>query len=406
MKGGVRWKEGADTCVFKPSVACAMKEDDGTPKLNASGAMIPNPNRPAAIKGMISRIVPSDSLDYKTETIIRNLLYFQDLIKLGYVSTYWSACPPIFNADDKNFGNNISSSEGPCGLLNDTALKYPEDFKNLITKEYDATLKDYIKSNSLNEHQTLELLRGAIIAAVTLVPDDGVWVVHGDLHYFNIYVASSGGGAVGAGAGASQIHSGIADWGRSIVFHSKRLHYDIEDKGIPSLLNALRKYLQIQADAFGASWTTYEEFLASLEDLSQETPPLIYDHLSFSVLGKINTLFDELGGMTDETEPSAEALEEGMAALRGWMVYAILKKYYLNYNLEIPDWLFSLLQTKNQQGLIDIVNTNLPKIHGEDYYNLPRIDISKYSKPKTTTGGRRRKTKKQKRKQKKQTRRI
>ena len=381
MEGGLRWREGIENCVFKPSVGCAKENADGFLERNNQGSLVANPNIPARKPGMISRIVKNDSADFKNEKILRGMSYFKPLIDLGYISVNTNFCTPMFTKEDKDFAQNFRfkmNKKGPCYSMAFSAFERPEDYKNLITPEYGMNLDAYLIKNNTDADTLLILLRGAVSAAIALVPDNGVWVVHGDLHYENILVSKA----------SAEKHTALSDWGRCMVFNTKNIK--LAQLKVPSIYEGLKNYLQV----INKGWTSYSSFIDLLEK-KRDYDHIDYNQHSYNGLQKISDLYDELEKYSNTNKVYDEDIfNEGMNALRGYMVYSILNIYFI-YNglkkIESTDLLLNkLLETNSQQELIDYVNKILPSIDGQPYYTLGITVVpSKTTRATTATGGRR-----------------
>jgi hypothetical protein len=361
MKGGIRWKEGADTCIFKPSVAC--KEDPV--------------KYPSDIPNKISRVVPNDAPDLKNESIIKDT--FPELAKRGIISVYETKCTPKFIA------TNLTSSPsirvyGPCkSIINESS------YVNMITPEYTDTFGNYIEIKHggilIGFQRAIELLRGAICAAIELVPDNGIWVIHGDLHLDNVLIKQE----LDSKTPASATYTALADWGRTILFKSSKFN---------SIHAGLEQYLHLLSDLFGPFYTYGD--LANNPGVKGGR----YKQFSLRVLYQLNLFMQKYtsGGLTEAI------LKDTLKVLRGYMVYVLLKQVYLQYRKPFPAWLQSVLETNSQKELADLINANLPKIRDEDYYTK-RFVLNEALPPPAdkplfiNLGGRRkiRKTRRQKR---------
>lgn len=320
MKGGLQWKEGSDTCIFKPSVAC--KEDPIT--------------YPSDIPNMISRVVKKTEPDIANEKLIRD--NFPDLVKRGIVSVFQTECTPQFIEGNRNVSNSITYS-GPC-------MKRPASvyLSNLITPEYTDSFRSYIKTNNIGSLRAIQLLRGAICAAIELVPDNKVWVIHGDLHLNNVLVKQD----LEAKERESQTYTALADWGRMITFNSA----DVE-----SVYYGLARFLHLQSMKFGP-FSSYKKILDDPGIRSGR-----YTQYSGTLLTALHNFMVayEAGSMTDAL------FKKTLAVLRGFMPY-ILTKQLLAYYRKNMSWT-KMMELNSQQELIDFVNEKLPKLVGEDYYS-------------------------------------
>lgn len=210
-KGANAWKQGADTCVLDKSVGC---KDDLTV--------------PRELEGYVSRIVPITSSDATTEQIIQSV--FPGLVANGLLAVSEKQCIPKFDRD-RNLRSTVYT-KGPCGkvLRNYTTAgkqlfgstvqgEVETKLINLITKKYDMSYDEYRRTQPTTDWKSrFDVLRGAMNAAVALVPDPDPlnpnaplsWIIHGDLHTGNILLNMTGGPDGGP-------YTAIADWGRALL---------------------------------------------------------------------------------------------------------------------------------------------------------------------------------------------
>lgn len=175
--GKGRWRAGADTCVMKPVVACA----EG----NTPAQVTANPD------GYVSRVVSADSEDADTEQFIRT--HFQPLIDANIVAVSIHACTPEFREADNNTQQQEMEYNHGAGCSNLGIGQYVSGISgdgktNLITPKFGKDI--FAKAGNTfayATHQQLFLcLKTAIIAAISLVPDNGPWLIHSDLHLGNV----------------------------------------------------------------------------------------------------------------------------------------------------------------------------------------------------------------------------
>ena len=295
---------------------------------------------------MISRVVAEGSTDVETEAYLKET--FPVLAKRGLITVFSKACTPAFSASNLNWDESLRH-DGACNL------RSPHDtYTNLITTEYTNDYYTFLKGAGRNgfklgPERGLELLRGALCAAVALVPDNGTWGIHGDLHLGNVLVKQD----LDSTERSSQSYTSLADWGRSLTFDSTSMD---------SLFTALHKYLHLQA-------YLWDDRFRSFEDMANEEGVRTGQYLQYSGgvfmrLHVFHTKYTRGGrGLTQAV------FQDALRALRGWMVYVLLKQYSNVYRIPYPHWIGMVVTQKSQADLITLLNTNLPKVAGEDYYS-------------------------------------
>ena len=202
LKGGGIWREGSDTCIYKPAVQCANEPDHD-------------------LTGFISRILPSsEKTDVSVENIIKK--FFPDLVEHRWVSVHKEVCTPRYKAKDVQSPAIQLNVNAGCSRV---PQRYPgvnPHHQNLIAPEFGPSfLSDHPTAIPLR--QCIGELQTAIITAVELVPDKGPWIINTDLHANNLlrFVDRKG-----------RHRYALHDWGRTIV---------IKD---PNNLNSIKNALQ------------------------------------------------------------------------------------------------------------------------------------------------------------------
>lgn len=162
---------------MKPVVACA----EG----NIPAQVTANPT------GYVSRVVASDSEDAATEQFIRT--HFQSVIDAGIVAVSIHACTPEFREADNNTQQQETEYNHGAGCTNLGIGQYVSGISgdgktNLITPKFgkDIFAKFGKMFTSVTHQQLFLCLKTAIIAAISLVPDNGPWLIHSDLHLGNV----------------------------------------------------------------------------------------------------------------------------------------------------------------------------------------------------------------------------
>ncbi len=333
-KGAAEWRQGADTCVLDVSVGCKN-----------------NPSVKREKPGYVSRIVPKGSEDATTEQMIQNA--FPEMVKNGLLCVSEDQCTPKFESY-RNL-REAKYTSGPCSKITkeyqDAGKKnlytihqgnVEDKYVNLITKKYDGSFADYLKSKSSTTIlEAFKVLRGVMNAAVALVPDNSPsWVIHGDLHQGNILYKASGGPDGGE-------YTAIADWGRSILIPNINKPQEVYD--------ILNKY------KFG-----FDQFAEGNG----------YAQLPFFVMNKINLFLQN---------PNDQSYEDAVDVLRVWNVAGIVNGLGINADNEfgILDGYKGLEYTYSQKDLITKINTYLSNWSPEfaNYIDLQGYAFKQYTPP-------------------------
>jgi hypothetical protein len=172
MKAGAKWKQGADTCVFKPAVKCEGE---------------------SGVRPGISRIVSGETAanEERVEEVLK--ARFPELIKNGSITVSSHVCSPEFTPEDEKLGEEIqvAFNQKKQGFIN-TRLGCESidksSSRNFITPEVDGVPYFQWASSDRSVSDKYKAIRNVIDAAVQLVPDNGPWVIHTDLHDGNILV--------------------------------------------------------------------------------------------------------------------------------------------------------------------------------------------------------------------------
>lgn len=274
--GGVKWKSGAETCVFNPAVKC---EGDDAPPGN----------------DFVSRIVDKEGTrDQEVEARIAK--EFPALVASGVVTVHTKACTPDFTADDlqedEEFYKKYSRSEG-CRKV---AGIYPgpdKDLVNLITPHRRGkTLGTLLQTNdNLPREARIKFIRPILDAAIALVPDTGPWIVHADCHLFNVL-----------------LHNGAAslsDWGRTIVIEGPITPASIT-AGLATWLTSLPLRRKSPADRL------HEMIEDDWGDFPQHPRRILEALLEFFPSGP----------------PSQATQVSATNAIRGWLPYVLLTQVF------------------------------------------------------------------------------
>ncbi len=277
-RGGMaQWREGVDTCVFKPAVKCEGDVE-----------------RPSGISRIRRR--NSARRDIAVETRIRDA--FPQLVEKKLVSVYSRACVPEYEVSDDEYDVPEDRRSDGCSKLGDINPGPEPDHINLVTDKWAGELYDYLFPD---EHTDLDQLmnwrsaiRGASWAAVQMVPDAGPWIVHTDCHFGNVlYRRITGGG----------IKTGLADWGRTLIIENPNDIASVR-QGIREWVLSLT-YLQPRAD-----WTD-NQIRAAISRIGGR--PQHPRH----ILNAVALL------MAPHTP---EVFATSMAKIRGWVLYVLVKQ--------------------------------------------------------------------------------
>ena len=211
QRGAGPWRQGADTCVFKPAVSCA--------------------DNPSVEYGpeYVSRVTTPDDRAAQVETILKK--EFSDLIDSGWVTAYEHSCKPYYKAPDYKFTDSFKDKYvrpmrlgkriqpyGACETKIRANNIASNAQVNLISKRVGDAFAD-VHVNRFDIRQCVDELQYAFSAAVALVPDVGTWILHTDLHSGNILRNDT--------SGKYMLH----DWGRSIVIENANVDTNVV-KGI------------------------------------------------------------------------------------------------------------------------------------------------------------------------------
>ena len=189
ITGSGRWRQGANACIFKPSVSCE--------------------NEPP-LEGHVSRIVKVipgiENQDVKYETFIKEK--YPILVEKGWVSVYTKICQPSYVTKDSLIMPGFPNKPGACSKLT-TNNSDSKNQINLITPIQGETLHEKVTGLSGDIGiDIFKFLRPVFSAAIALVPDNGEWLVNMDLHGGNILTNKN------TGLGM------MSDWDQSLILTS------------------------------------------------------------------------------------------------------------------------------------------------------------------------------------------
>lgn len=312
QKGGLRWRQGTDGCIFKPSVSCKR-------------ATQANP------ANTISKIIPKGSHDERVEEVIEK--NFPNVVAGKGVLIAKQRCVPDFKTQNENMSSNIEQSctnpLPPCFRMK---FLTPENYTNFIVEEYDTTF--FHVSDGLDLDDSLRLLQRAINAAIAMVPDEGPWVIGLDFHSGNIFVKY----------GVEPISS-LADWGRMLVIENPKDIASVQ-KGLQECFDNLKKQNLVKNHFvdYAASYDTTGR-LISYEEYGMF--PIFIRHAFDRLLNLSNT-----AGLTDDIH-----------TVRMLSVYGIFTSCIEPKQaplIPLASLLGLLMKTKSQKDIINAIHKLLP----------------------------------------------
>ena len=303
-RGGAQWREGVDTCVFKPAVRCEGEADR---------------------REGVSRI--RDKSVGERDTLIETKLReaFPMLVNALSVSVYSHVCTPEY--DDEDADDELPwEKNGGCEKLGEIEPGPNPEHQNFITTKFQGTLKSYLMPGGVENIDRIRewksVLRYATRAAVELVPDNGPWIIHADCHFGNVLWRVRANG---------EVATALGDWGRAILIENPKDIVSVQ-KGIREWVGSL-EYLETPADS------TTNKIAAAISRVGNRTqhPRRILNPLVRLILDR----------------PISR--EADLAALRGWVLYVIINQM-MNYLPEgdpvvEPDEIEALLAAPNQAQL-------------------------------------------------------
>ena len=179
--GGRKVASGGDVCVYDPAVSCEG-EDQRTPD-------------------SVSRIIQAGTGDHDIEIEGIISARFPELVRGGYVTVHTKSCTPDFKDVDFDPPAQQWNGRYACTAKINPDRGVDKNYVNLLTPKREGNV-------GLLARIDYTALKDAFVGAIALVPDDGPWVIHGDLHLLNVLVYNANDGIR---------HTSLADWGRSFV---------------------------------------------------------------------------------------------------------------------------------------------------------------------------------------------
>jgi hypothetical protein len=202
---GAQWRAGADTCVFKPSVACS----DGT--------------APRAVPGTVSRVT-ADQDDARIQTTL--LTNFPGLTQNRMIAVAEKICTPTYDRADLLRDPDFRGRSG-CDNLGRLIPGVNPRHVNMISRQLGDDFSGRAAGERWSWSQRLDAMIVPLCTTILLVPDGRPWAINVDSHMENLFeipppVAiqplslSSGERLVVTPRGPSAYSLG--DWGRCFLF--------------------------------------------------------------------------------------------------------------------------------------------------------------------------------------------
>lgn len=339
LRGGHPIAAGADTCVIQPIVACTDRSHQ------------PYVNGP-----YVSRIVPEGSTDAIIEITLQE--NFQGLVNSGRLAVGQNFCTPQFVAGDLQIPANLATRNlNACRALR---AGNANNYMNIITLEFNrSSLNNYAQQNrgNISFRDALRILKGAMNAAVGLVPDNGPWAIHVDCHYGNILLRQP--------TNLSPIESAIGDWGR-FIYISHPSNYE-------SVMGSFTEFMKLmKAKGLVRNNTTIENFFSRFNERNggyPQHPSVILNICQQYIRHMLAWRGRNPSDLANILFPGSSYLK----ALRGWTAYAILHQLTISFGLVDNSDLNVLLWCKSQRELKEVINKIIyPYIPNNE---RPYIDI-------------------------------
>lgn len=272
-KGGAKWKEGADTCVFKPAVTCQGE---------------------AGPRAGVSRIMRRE-LGVRDEFIERRIREtFPELVEAGRVAVHSVVCVPQYTADDIGRAEGFVQKErGGCSKLGNLRVGVNRDHANFITAEFIGPVFKYFDTERRGVQrlsQWRNVLLDALDAGCRMVPDAGPWIVHADCHFGNILYREEDG----------VIKTALSDWGRTLYIENPNDINSVRE----GIIEWLRPLVQ-NVNSLGEIRRLFLRYRGSPQHPQEILDPIF------------NLLSEDM---------NAQDFRQHMAILRGWVPYVVIKQ--------------------------------------------------------------------------------
>lgn len=277
VRGGRLWKEGSDTCVFKPAVRC---EGDTERTPNA-----------------VSRVanVGESSRDVYVEERIRAA--FPELVDAGLVTVHTKSCSPNYDADDLKFDKSFQMGDGlGCEKLKNLVKPgVNKAHTNMVTPLRGESLYNFLHKNPAFKPSWRYIVSGIIQAAITMVPDNGPWILHTDCHLNNVLTIPKG--------EFEAPELSLADWGRTIVIDN------------PNDITSIRKGVR--------DWAESVPFLQVPKGMTDDQ---LGTRLALTLTNypQHPTMYTQ--GMTGIFTEDKAKQQYGINTLRGWLPFVLVRQ--------------------------------------------------------------------------------
>ena len=307
QRGAGPWRQGMDTCVVKPIVACQG----------------PQPVLPKNPNAYISRVTDPDDRAKFVEDLLKSK--FKKLIDADWVTAYTVACTPEYKPSDlvpdasfyrkypTNMGLACESKIYPFNRtpdeLRDDALRRrttelrnlnyeAHDQVNMISERAGDAFADF--KNGVPIREAFLMFQNAMSAAVELVPDAGPWIIHTDLHPNNILQSSKN---------TASVKFMLHDWGRSLVIADPTTPQGITS-GVAAFVNDV--YPPAKWKQIPRGWQMPPELVKAVEELK--------------------SLNDAINAKNAGISP-----ESNVARLRVWTIYMVFKNILADFAVPARD---------------------------------------------------------------------
>ena len=329
------WKEGVDTCVFNPAVKC---EGDAAPEPNS-----------------VSRIVQSDKAtrDLKVESLIREK--FPAVVDAGFVTIHTKSCTPDYSEQDLRFARTYQAKDDHgCDKLklHEVVSGVVKTHTNMITPLRGDTFPAFMRKNPAFHRQWKSMLDGILLAAITMVPDDGPWIIHTDCHLGNVLTVPKG--------AYEAPDLSLSDWGRALIIEN------------PKDINSVRQGIR--------EWAYSISYL-NIPQGATDGQLVAMIHQRLGNLPQHPDIYQNAFDLVYSNDVSKQ--QTGLSKLRSWLPFALITQSHamMNYgeNIQIDVYRKIATESTSQQKLGDLVFMvmNSPELSPQEVpSSTPRSSMS------------------------------